>query len=113
MKKILFLISVSSMLFGFNEPFNYDPFIQNMPLQVKENTLKTTHQNKPKPLTVSSVFENRAFIDGHWYEKGEFVRGYEIIKIKPDYIKLKYDFKTQVLPVGGDRKKILTIKDVK
>ncbi len=115
MKKIIFLICINVIFLSANEPFNYDPFTQNDPMLEQKGYTNTTNKSgkKVRPLIVSSVFGDKAFINGRWYKKGDFVRGYKILHVNSKYIKIRYNLKTKKLPVGGNRTKILKIKDFK
>lgn len=112
MKNLILILFMYNFAFSADEPFNYDPFVQYLP---KTNFASSADGNitKPKPLTAVSVFLNKVFINGDWYKRGDKVRGYKVVFISPDYVRLRSKSKTKILPIGGKSLKILKIKDKK
>lgn len=68
---------------------NYDPFKRG-----EEVVLKVIEQKKQdNRLHVTSILNNRVFIDSKWYSVGDEVRGYKILQINALNILAKNDDK--------------------
>lgn len=105
-KQIIIFLTLSVFAFAYNEPFKYDPFARYLPVS-KNGTIVSTKAT----MRVSAVMENKAFINGSWYKKGNKLGSYRIISISPNMVRLRSDEKTLILPVGKKVKKYLKIKD--
>ncbi len=108
-KSIIFLIS--SLCFAFNEPYNYDPFGRY------EQILSASEEEaliaKPEEIVVLAILQNRAFINGKWYKKGDHFSQYTLINISQKMVTLSSEDKTLKIKVGGNKKTHLIIKDKK
>ena len=74
----------------------YDPFKRAKPL-IKRKSSSKTYTLKAKPLVLLAIMNNRAFISGFWYAKGESLRGYKVKTITQKSVQLKKGSKTKVL----------------
>ena len=75
----------------------YDPFASAKPiLNKKENTLDKTNDIF-SPIILQTILNNRAFIDGKWYNEGDKVREYNIETIDSDSVVLRKKMKKTTL----------------
>jgi len=75
----------------------YDPFASAKPiLNKKENTLDKTG-GILSPIILQTILNNRAFIDGKWYNEGDKVREYNIETINSDSVVLRKKMKKTTL----------------
>ena len=79
----------------------YDPFKRAQPLLKEKKSGRRTYRPAPKELT--AVFNDKAFINGRWYQKGDVLPEGRLVKIKP----------TQVYLKKGSTIKVLTLKKSK
>ena len=93
----------------------YDPFIYQVKKVVKKDkkafvgTIKSKNTEK-KRYNLVTIINKKAFIDGKWYKKGDYLDKYKVVKISYDGVLLKY--KNRSLKVGfADSKKIVKIRE--
>lgn len=86
----------------------YDPF-QNG----KEVVMKTLDAKKQEStLYVTTILNNKAFIDSRWYKVGDIVKEYEIVQITNNSILAKKNDKLIKLGIKKSQK-LLKIRDKK
>jgi len=63
----------------------YDPF------QKGQEVVRKTFESKPQDKTfhVMSIFNNKVFVDSHWYRVGDEVNGYKILQIRENSVLAK------------------------
>ena len=75
----------------------YDPFSGAKPMvDSKNNTLEKT-SIVIEPVILQTILNNRAFIDGKWYNKGDKVREFELVAINSDSVVLMKNSKKTIL----------------
>lgn len=84
----------------------YDPFFP------KRKKIKTVSIKKRKILKLKAILNDKAFINGRWFSKGEKVGEYKIIKITPSFVELRKGKKRKILALVPS-KRLLEIKDNK
>jgi len=91
----------------------YDPFKRTPPLLKKK--AKNTRPYKPLKAQLSAVMNNKAFITGQWYKKGEWCSEGKLIKITKDSVHLKEGTQTKILRLKKNKESMFTIrqKDIK
>ncbi len=75
----------------------YDPFKRAQPLLKKKKSGRSAY--KPSPSRLTAVLNDRVFINGRWYKRGESVPEGKLIKITPTSVYLKEGKKIKVLPL--------------
>lgn len=73
----------------------YDPFKKATPLLNKKSKKLRTH--KPLPIRLSAVLNNRAYINGKWYKKGDLLSEGKIMDIRKNSVYLKKANKIKIL----------------
>jgi hypothetical protein len=63
----------------------YDPFQKGQ--EVVKKAFETKSQEKT--LSVTSILNNKVFINSHWYSVGDEVNGYKIIQIREESVLAK------------------------
>lgn len=110
MKKILLLVSLCLFSYAEDIPvYEYDPFVQLLPIAADDDD----NESEVKPIVLSAILSNKAYIDGEWHKVGDEFREYNITHIGNGKVELKNKKETITLNVGGERKKVLEIKDRK
>jgi len=90
----------------------YDPFSSAKPI------LNTKHNTKLKtniilqPIILQTILNNRAFVDGKWYNKGDKVRDYKIEMVNSDSVILVKNFKKTIIRIKKIER-ILKMKEQK
>jgi len=75
----------------------YDPFSGTNPiLNDEKNKIKKTN-NIVEAITLQTILNNRAFIDGKWYNEGDKVREFKIETINSDSVVLVQNSKKTTL----------------
>jgi len=87
---------------------NYDPFQNGKEIVMR--TLETKIQTKA--LRVTTILNNRVFIDSRWYKLGDTVQGYKIMQITKNNILAKKSDKVIKLGIKKSQK-LLKIRDKK
>jgi len=80
----------------------YDPFHRTQPLLHKKT--KKVKTAKKREAQVSAIMNDKAFIDGRWYKKGDVISEGKIIKISSYYVVLKKGTKTKTLKLQSHKK---------
>ncbi len=75
----------------------YDPFKRAKPLLKRKKSGRSAY--KPLPSRLTAVLNDRAFINGRWYTKGESIPEGKLIKINPTSVYLKQGKKIKILPL--------------
>ncbi len=75
----------------------YDPFKRAKPLLIRKNSGKTVY--RPLPLQLTAVMNNKAFINGRWYKKGQLTSEGKLVKINSTSVYLKQGKKIKILPM--------------
>ncbi len=91
---------------AYNEPFAYNPFIIKGSFGKKNISIA-------KKITVDAIMNNRAFINGKWYKKGQRFGIFYISKIDKNSVRMVGKSKTLVIPIGKETKRYLKLKDRK
>jgi len=66
---------------------NYDPFKKAQVLLQVKPVKKTV--SKPKVvIKLAAIMNDRAYINGHFYKKGDKLFGYRLVKVYDDYVVL-------------------------
>lgn len=87
---------------------NYDPFEKG-----KKVVLKTIEAKAPtKVLHVTTILNNKAFIESKWYKVGDSVKGYKIVQITANSVLTKKSGKIVKLGIKKSEK-LLKIRDKK
>lgn len=73
----------------------YDPFKKATPLLNKKS--KKLRAHKSLPTRLSAVLNNRAYINGKWYKKGDLLSEGKIIDIRKSSVYLKKANKIKIL----------------
>lgn len=100
MRLLLFWFMGLSMLFGINNPYNYDPFKAYMP-----TSNETTQRDQPVlqraalPI-VTGVLDGRVFIGGNWYEIGQSIGVYQLYNISSNTVTFKLKDRIIAVPIG-------------
>jgi len=76
----------------FKKEIKYNPFYESN-IVFNTKTRKITGEK----LILNAVFQNIAYINGIALKKGDFIQGYEIIKITPQKVFLKKDGELKIL----------------
>jgi len=84
----------------------YDPFKRAKPLIKQKKSGKRVYKPAPKELT--AVFNDKAFINGRWYQKGDVLPEGKLIKINATHVYLKKGTTIKVLTLKK-RKNLLKI----
>ncbi len=74
---------------------NYDPFKRAKPLLKRKSSKNYVY--KPRPAKLTAVFNQKAFINGKWYEKGDSISEGKLVNIQSERVYLKQGDKTKVL----------------
>ncbi len=94
----LFLLSTMLYLSLFAEvlplPVKYDPFYKAQKLLKKKKAKSFSGTLK---LTLSAIYNERAYINGKFYKVGDKIEGYKIYKIGKNFVILKKRGKKRVL----------------
>ena len=92
---------------------HYDPFKKAQPL-LQKKSYKTRTRRKSK-IELSAVLNEKAFINGKWYTKGELTSGGRVMKITRNSVYLKDKAGTKILRLNKNAKSMfrITIEDVK
>ena len=69
-------------------PVKYDPFYKAEKI-LKEKKVIRKMQKKPIRLTLSAIYNNKAYINGKFYKVGDRVGEYRVFKIAKDFVMLK------------------------
>ncbi|WP_187647363.1 hypothetical protein [Nitrosophilus labii] len=95
----LFLLSTMLYLSLFAEvlplPVKYDPFYKAQKLLKKKKKIKSV--SRTLKLTLSAIYNERAYINGKFYKVGDKIEGYKIYKIGKNFVILKKRGKKRVL----------------
>ncbi len=86
----------------------YDPFKRAAPLLKKKRV--TRRVDKPAPLVLSAVLNERAFINGKWYENGDLLPEGKIVKVNSKSVYLKQGKKIKILHLQK-KKTMFSIRD--
>jgi hypothetical protein len=79
---------------AFKKEIKYNPFYES---NTVFNTNTKTRKISGKKLILNAIFQNIAYINGIALKKGDFIQGYEIIKITPQKVFLKKDGELKIL----------------
>ncbi len=74
---------------------NYDPFKRAKPLLKRKSSKNYVY--KPRPAKLTAVFNQKAFINGKWYVKGDHISEGKLVDIQSERVYLKQGDKTKVL----------------
>ncbi len=74
---------------------NYDPFKRAKPLLKRKSSKNYVY--KPRPAKLTAIFNQKAFINGKWYEKGDSISEGKLVNIQSERVYLKQGDKTKVL----------------
>ena len=88
----------------------YDPFSSAKPILNTKNDLNNNIVSVKKPLILQTILNNRAFIDGKWYNEGDKVRHYYIKSINSDSLVLSQGKKIKTIRLTKI-KNILNMKE--
>lgn len=75
----------------------YDPFKRAKPLLKRKKSGKSTY--KPLPVQLTAIMNNKAFINGRWYKKGDSISEGKLIKVNRTSVYLKQGKKIKILPL--------------
>jgi len=75
----------------------YDPFSSVKPNLNTKNDTSEKIATILEPIILETILNNRAFIDGKWYNKGDKVREFKLITINSDSVVLIKDLKKTTL----------------
>ncbi|BCD68673.1 hypothetical protein [Nitratiruptor sp. YY09-18] len=96
MRAFFIVILASLSLLALDLPVNYDPF------NSAKKIIKKSH--KPifftpfvRPLQLQAIFNDKAYINGKSYKRGDIIRGFKIVDIKDSYVILQRGKKKRVL----------------
>ncbi len=90
----------------------YDPFSNAKPILNTKSKSINSITPSVEPISLQTVLNNRAFIDGKWYNCGEKVRDYKVKFIGSDSVVLVKDSKEITLRLKMVNS-ILTMKEQK
>lgn len=79
----------------------YDPFKRAKPLLVKK--LSKRPVSKPAPTTLIAILNDKAYINGHWYIKGDVLFEGKIFKITDARVYLKKGNKIKILRLKKEK----------
>jgi hypothetical protein len=84
----------------------YDPFKKG------QEVVQKTFDGKPqdKTLHITSILNNKVFVNSHWYSVGDEVNGYKILQIREDSVLAKNSEKVVKLGIKR-RDKIVKVED--
>ncbi|MEA3522030.1 MAG: hypothetical protein U9R50_03570 [Campylobacterota bacterium] len=88
----------------------YDPFKRAKPLLAQKEKKRVIIQ-KRKPIKVETIFNNRAWVNGKWLQKGDTIHNAKVIAIRKDAI-IILDDKKQVRVPLHQGKNLLMSKEV-
>jgi len=66
----------------------YDPFSDAKSILIVKNNNDKKISSSLKPIILQTILNNRAFIDGKWYNEGDEIRKYKIKSIGSDSVVL-------------------------
>ncbi len=75
----------------------YDPFKRAKPLLKQKNRSKSVYRRSPLQLT--AVLNDKAFINGRWYNRGELTAEGKLVRINPMSVYVKEGTKIKILPL--------------
>lgn len=75
----------------------YDPFKRAKPLLKRKKSGRSAY--KPQPSQLTAVMNDKAFINGNWYTKGESIPEGKLVKINRTSVYLKKGKKIKILPL--------------
>jgi hypothetical protein len=89
-----------SLLFGINNPYNYDPFkayisTSNETAQMGQPVI----QRATLPI-VTGVLDGRVFAGGNWHEIGQSIGEFQLYNISSSTVTFKYKDKIIAVPIG-------------
>jgi len=80
---------------------SYDPFKRATPLLQKKSK-KSSY--KALPIELSAIMNNKSFINGRWYEKGDKTPEGRVVKITKDAVYLRQGKKTKILRLHNQKR---------
>lgn len=108
---ILALLVFCLHLYAFNEPFNYDPFVEARTLIQKSVPVKKKQaEKKRKIISLGAIMSSRAFINGKWYAIGDRFDSYRVDMIRSNMVGLKKNGKLKIISLGS-KQNVLTVKE--
>ncbi|NPA65071.1 MAG: hypothetical protein GXO16_08875 [Epsilonproteobacteria bacterium] len=81
-----------------------NPFVSEKKIEKIVKVVKKRPKKRGIRLSLTSIFGNRARINGRWYKVGDRVAGYRLVHIGNNYVVLKRGNKTLRLYLGGKRR---------
>ncbi|MCJ7766432.1 MAG: hypothetical protein MUP09_10890 [Thiovulaceae bacterium] len=75
---------------------SYDPFARVKPLLIKKMG-KRAGTKVARPLHLVALLNNRAFINGQWYEKSDRLRGGRVVEVTQESATIAFGKKRTVL----------------
>ncbi len=79
----------------------YDPFSRAKPLLYKKMSKRSIQ--KKAALALSAVLNDRAYMNGKWYTKGDLTPEGRVIRVKADAVYLKKGTKIKVLTLHNQK----------
>ena len=119
MKRIIVLLFLSaSMLWGaqinktIDELLNnetehevtlpkYDPFKRSKPLLQRKKSGKSVY--RPRPAQLNAVMNDKAYINGRWYQVGDSISEGKLVKINRTSVYLKKGTTIKILPLKTNK----------
>ena len=84
----------------------YDPFKRAKPLLKRKKSGRSVY--KPLPAQLTAVMNDKAFINGHWYKKGESISEGKLVRINSTSVYVQQGKKIKILPLKK-KKNVLKI----
>ena len=89
-----------------------NPFVSEKKIEKIVKIVKKKPKRKGMRLSLTSIFGNKARINGRWYRVGDKVGGYRLVHIGSNYVILKQGKRTLRLYLGKKRSKKFVLKPI-
>jgi len=98
MRWIVFIVFITN-LFAVEsiELIHYDPFKQAKKIIISQKKQQPIVMDKPKPLRISAIFNDKVFINGKFYRVSDRIYSYKIVKIGKNKVVMRKKDKVVVL----------------